>query len=233
MNILLFIFSFLFTACQEQKSTRTLSSFAPGKELAAPENFNETDLGLAYNICLALRTKDASYRAERVGHKFHFSLEHKNCDNNIVEADLTTELQAPTADGAMVFQSLSGANQMFGNFYFHGVETHKHGIFSYICPQTGSGGDIVNTYTTPEGQIQIYLQKEGQLGVATSVLANEATTGENKGKVITERTEILKVYLGSGIPSKDVGVIKIRKQTIPCSNGITEIFTQTLLHEQD
>lgn len=219
---LLFIAVFL-VSCNDTLRTKRSPAQNLGRIMAAPVELSQAQQNIAYDICLALRSKNTLFRAEMGGHKFIFDLEHNNCAGQKYTSNVQATLKVPASTTSpMEWQAQS-------SMFFKYEETHEHGLLSVLCTQILKGETPSNTYEGQNGQLLQVSFANSSVGIQAFTVATGVVDGDGDHMVV--KYDNLKVVTGVQPNNTYVGLIKHRTQTIPCSNGKSETLTQIYYHD--
>lgn len=209
----------LITSCLGRKSGRSVASLSLGEELKPSGSLTAEEHSLAYNVCMALRSKNISLRAEKNGKKFSFDLTHQNCQGENKTTTLDTVLNVISDKQPMEWKSSQSK-------YFKYVETHEFGIMSGVCNEIlqGKGGN--NTYML-DNTSKVQLRFSVINNQIVRVTANTARVNSSQGDLIYKIDEI-EFLVEQGSIAGINGIEKSHTQSIPCANGGHEKLTQRI-----
>lgn len=209
--------------CQEDLRSRRSPSQALGNALNDGQTLSDNEKAVAYDICLAYRSKNTLFRSEFSGRKFIYNIEHKSCAGEKNVSSVEASLQVPGETSAAMTWAVSVSK------FFRFIETHEQGFLNPLCQEIMQGGNPQNTYESQSGeQIQLSFYN---ISVGIQGLTAKTATKDSKGNWVVNKVDDFQVVTGIQSSNTYIGIVKVRTQTIPCSNGSNETLTQSYWHD--
>ncbi len=210
----------LFSSCLSHHNGRSVASLGLGDELKLSGQLSAEENALAYSVCMALRSKNILYRAEKNGQKFSFDLTHQDCQGQSKKSNLETTLSVFSDKQPMEWKSSFSK-------YFKYVESHEFGIMGGVCNEIlqGKGGN--NTYLLDQAS-KVQLRFSVISNHVVRVTADTARVDSGKADLVYKIDEIDFLVENGSSNGGQLGLEKSHSQSVPCPNGGHEKLTQSI-----
>lgn len=205
------------------RTIRAPTSIAIGQGLSPAKTLDTGDFNVAYNICMAYRTKNTLLRTEMNGRKFFYDLDHQDCLAQKFATSINAILMVSGENEPMILQSDVSK-------FLKTIQTHQHGLLAPICDEILKGTMPSNTVVL-DANTKVQFEFFGSNTPVYSYTVTTAVANPNvAGEFVVVKEDTVSVALSKTSDNEIVGMDRSHQQTVPCPNGANEIFTQKFLH---